>query len=340
MGGYFYPCSVRNISDDFAEHKARGSVNPGVDYTASYGSPVYAPLSGKVTGTTSASGSGGRMVYIDLDDGNGVDLLHLSVIQCSVGQRVAAGQQVGLSGASGYGSDWYYGAHLHISIRDRHGSHTSGAGNFDFDAFMRGGAAGGGVEPIPETRVPEMLFFTISNPDGGGLNGTFWGVAPRFLTVYASKDAAAADAARYQTDIQTPLTQSALTDYAATQLGIPQDQFVRLGTSSGAITTWSPEASSGGTGASVDQIDAKLAPRFDAIPDAVVDEFASRLGGTRSVGFIRDVALIVIGVAIILLSLMTGDPTRLIGVGIGVGVGVLGLVALISHLRHHPADSL
>src|SRR5262245_13693216 len=91
---------------------------------------------------TNPSGAGGRMVYLDHDDGKGSDFLHLSSVVARVNTWYRAGSLIGYSGASGYGSDHYYGPHLHISIRDRHGYHTMNAGNFDFDAWMK--AAGGG----------------------------------------------------------------------------------------------------------------------------------------------------------------------------------------------------
>lgn len=42
--------------------------------------------------------------------------LHLSVIQVGVGQRVFQGQQIAISGASGFGSNNGYGAHLHLAL--------------------------------------------------------------------------------------------------------------------------------------------------------------------------------------------------------------------------------
>ena len=71
-------------------------------------------------------------IGIDFDNGFGCDLLHLSRLDIGNGQRVAQGDRVGLSGASANGSDTGVGAHLHISLRNRHGSHLTGAGNVDF----------------------------------------------------------------------------------------------------------------------------------------------------------------------------------------------------------------
>jgi len=150
-----YPVATRNVSDSFADHVARGSVNPGTDYTAPYGSEVVSVNDGYVADVVLTNyGSGGRMIYVDHDDGSGVDYLHLSRIDVKKGDRVRRKQHLGYSGASGYGDEHYYGAHLHISIRNRHGYHAMNAGNYDFDASIKaqwdtaGWATDGGSTPI------------------------------------------------------------------------------------------------------------------------------------------------------------------------------------------------
>lgn len=153
---YLYPTSTKSISDTFADHVARGSVNPGTDYKSPYGSRVVAVADGYVSDiVTTNYGSGGRMVGVDHDDGLGTDYLHLSLIAPGIvpGKRVFRGDTLGYSGASGYGDDWWYGPHLHISIRNRHGFHWQNAGNFDFDYFInhQAGVSGGGATPIDPT---------------------------------------------------------------------------------------------------------------------------------------------------------------------------------------------
>lgn len=139
--GYVYPTNTTNVSDSFQDHVNRGSVNPGTDYTAAYGSPVWAVAAGVIqVADSSNNGSGGRTMNIAHDDGTGSDYLHLSSIVVG-GGRVAQGQLIAYSGASGNGSDWYYGAHLHISFRPNHTSYFGNAGNQDFDAIMRQGGA-------------------------------------------------------------------------------------------------------------------------------------------------------------------------------------------------------
>lgn len=133
-----FPCAEHRVSDSFAVHVARGSVNPGTDYIASYGSEFWSVANGTVTDIdTSNDGSGGRMVHVDHTDGTGADYLHLSQIDVSVGAVVTQGQHLGLTGASGFDSDHGYGAHLHISYRTTTGHAYMNYDNIDFDALVR-----------------------------------------------------------------------------------------------------------------------------------------------------------------------------------------------------------
>lgn len=153
---YVYPTDVRAVSDDFAAHVARGSVNPGTDYIC-YRVPVVSVAAGVVTDVdNNPSGSGGRMVHVDHDDGTGADYLHLDSIAVVRGQRVAQGQQLGISGNSGDPvGGGTYGFHLHISFRRRHGAAYTSAGSIDFDALMRTTTAATDARPIIPTPEQE-----------------------------------------------------------------------------------------------------------------------------------------------------------------------------------------
>lgn len=160
---YAYPTRVRSVSDSFTAHMQRTppSVNPGTDYKASYGSAVTSVADGYVVDIIVTNyGSGGRMIYVDHDDGTGVDYLHLSRVDVVKGERVLRNQYLGLSGASGFHDDHYYGPHLHISIRNKHGFHAENSGNYDFDATIKnqwdtaGWASDGGSVPIVNTPTP------------------------------------------------------------------------------------------------------------------------------------------------------------------------------------------
>lgn len=161
---YIWPTTTTNVSDSFGDHKNRGSVNPGTDYTSGYGSPVYAVAAGVVqVADSSPAGGGGRCINIAHDDGTGADYLHLSRVTARRG-RVAQGELIGYTGASGFGDDWHYGAHLHISFRPNHHSGFSNVGNQDFHALMTGAPAGGGGTPLP-TLEDEMI--RIQSPARG-----------------------------------------------------------------------------------------------------------------------------------------------------------------------------
>jgi murein DD-endopeptidase len=158
---YIYPTDSRTVSDSFADHVDRGSVNPGTDYVLGAGGEVRSIAAGKVVGADgNPDGSGGRTITVYHDDGSSADYLHLNALAVSVGQRVAQGQRIGFSGGSGYGKNDYYGAHLHITFRPHNQIDWLGnVGNADFDAIMRAQTApatvGGNATPI---RPAEELF--------------------------------------------------------------------------------------------------------------------------------------------------------------------------------------
>ena len=140
MSTWIRPVEAK-ISDTFAKHVARKSVNPGVDYMTAVGVPVLALADGTVARTVNTiTGAGGRMVLLDFPSGHKADYLHLSRVDVKAGDAVKKGQVLGLSGASGLGKENGYGPHLHLSFR-MGGTHATGAGNIDYEAFLGGAPA-------------------------------------------------------------------------------------------------------------------------------------------------------------------------------------------------------
>ncbi len=92
-----------------------GSFHYGVDIAAPIGTPVYTPLSGRVSRAGAASGFG-QAVYITHDNGNVTVYGHVSRIYVSTGQRVYAGQNIAAVGNEGQST----GPHLHFEV------HTNG----------------------------------------------------------------------------------------------------------------------------------------------------------------------------------------------------------------------
>ena len=152
MGTFIYPCSVRSISDGWQDHINRGSLG-GIDHPCGMGTPIYAAAAGVVNvADSSTGGSGGR--YISIDHGNRLQsqYLHLSRLLVSRGQRVEQGQQIALSGASAYGSEYGTGGpHLHWhAIQD--GARVNPLNYIDGSA-----SAGGNVTPVAPTEEEEIM---------------------------------------------------------------------------------------------------------------------------------------------------------------------------------------
>nr|MBA3338305.1 M23 family metallopeptidase [Geodermatophilaceae bacterium] len=106
-----------------------GSFHYGVDIAAPIGTPVYTPLSGRVSRAGAANGFG-QAIYITHDNGNVTVYGHVSRIYVSTGQRVYAGQNIGAVGNEGHST----GPHLHFEV------HTNG------DLY------GHAIDPVPWLR--------------------------------------------------------------------------------------------------------------------------------------------------------------------------------------------
>jgi murein DD-endopeptidase MepM/ murein hydrolase activator NlpD len=84
----------------------------GVDFHAASGTPVHAVGAGTVV-EAGWGGAYGNQVVLKMHDGTYTQYGHLSSIGVFVGQTVTAGQQIGLSGATGNVT----GPHLHFEAR-------------------------------------------------------------------------------------------------------------------------------------------------------------------------------------------------------------------------------
>jgi murein DD-endopeptidase MepM/ murein hydrolase activator NlpD len=147
MSTWIRPVEAK-ISDDFAAHTKRKSVNPGVDYVVPVGTPLLAIATGTVARiSNTVSGAGGRVVLLEFPSGHKADYLHLSRVDVAKGDKVKKGQVIGLSGGSGLGKELGYGPHLHLSFRHG-GTFLTGTGNIDYEAFL------GAPAPTKATSAP------------------------------------------------------------------------------------------------------------------------------------------------------------------------------------------
>jgi murein DD-endopeptidase MepM/ murein hydrolase activator NlpD len=91
-----------------------GHVHQGQDIAAASGTPIVAPLAGTVLSTAYQAGGAGYYLVLHGADGRDYVFMHLLAGSTAVagGQSVAAGQRLGLVGATGDAT----GPHLHFEI--------------------------------------------------------------------------------------------------------------------------------------------------------------------------------------------------------------------------------
>ena len=112
---WLLPCSYGRVSSPFGYriHPVYGDwrFHSGVDLDASYGTPIVASRSGKVTLAT-YDWSAGFYVVINHMDGFETKYLHMTHYIVSSGDYVTAGQVIGYVGSTGTST----GAHLHFGV--------------------------------------------------------------------------------------------------------------------------------------------------------------------------------------------------------------------------------
>lgn len=93
----------------------------GIDIYGTNGT-VYAAADGKVVAASASnSGANGRYIVIQHTLSGRIVYsfyAHLKSINVSNGQTVSRGQNIATAGGSGYGSNSYYGTHLHFAVAD------------------------------------------------------------------------------------------------------------------------------------------------------------------------------------------------------------------------------
>lgn len=166
--GYIRPVLYTGISS-WTAHKRRvpPSQEAGVDYYCPIGSMVHAPAGGRVYQVAGGiAPATGRFVTIDLDDGRRVRYLHLLRQLVREGERVTPGQVIGISGASGYGSEFFGastfegipkntgGPHTHVTLWPTHAySFGVNATTLDFEAYASSSAPAGGGNTSEEDEL-------------------------------------------------------------------------------------------------------------------------------------------------------------------------------------------
>jgi len=88
-----------------------GTMHWGIDIAAPMYTPMYSAGNGVVVKAGPATGFG-QAVYVQHDNGDVTVYGHMEVIEVVTGQRVAAGQEIALTGSQGFST----GPHLHFEV--------------------------------------------------------------------------------------------------------------------------------------------------------------------------------------------------------------------------------
>lgn len=119
--------------------------HPGIDFAVPSGTKILSMLPGTVSQVVGVNDSGGYGNEVVVDHGNGLTTryAHLTNATVSVGQKVNAGEQLGLSGSTGQST----GPHLHFEVME------NGA-VVDPTPYLAGGGAIHSAEPQQTTAAP------------------------------------------------------------------------------------------------------------------------------------------------------------------------------------------
>jgi hypothetical protein len=109
-----YTCKYRPIKYKRISQYYKSKTHRGIDLAAPTGTPVYATCAGTVVAAKYGAwdSSYGNMVALYHGGGDYTNHAHLSKIKVHVGQKVKAGQLIGLCGSTGHST----GPHVHFEI--------------------------------------------------------------------------------------------------------------------------------------------------------------------------------------------------------------------------------
>lgn len=114
IGTFADPCPGAQISSTFGYRTFDSSFHKGLDLgTGTANIPTYAAEAGTVI-TAGWSDSAGNWIVIDHENGIVTKYMHHDKIYVEEGQKVEKGQQIGLSGTTGYST----GNHLHFQVEE------------------------------------------------------------------------------------------------------------------------------------------------------------------------------------------------------------------------------
>ena len=275
MAKYINPFTQYRMSDDWEGHISRGTSRGGIDYAMGIGTPITAPINGRVENRPMTNGFGN---YVRLHHGDGwVDeFLHLNSFVPE--GYYSQGQVIGYSGNTGQST----GPHVHWHLLAPDGTRVN---PFDAvkihadNAAAEAAAAAAAALAAQKKKENDMYFNKV------GTNGWHYVVGQEYIRVITAEEIR-----HVAHNMGEPRSHAKIEDFIlwCKSLGIPESVIKGLSPTN---RNWSRldtiTAGTGGTVAApainVDAIakavEAVLKDDFAAVPKAVNDDAARRLEG-------------------------------------------------------------
>ena len=266
MAKYINPFTQYRMSDDWEGHISRGNSRGGIDYAMGIGTPITAPINGRVENRPMTNGFGN---YVRLHHGDGWidEFLHLSIFVAE--GNYLQGQVIGYSGNTGQST----GPHVHWHLIAPDGTRVNPLDAVKVHADNAAAEAAAAALAASRKKAERDMYFNKV-----ATNGWHYVVGQEYIRVITAEEIR-----HVVHNMGEPRQHGKMEDFVfwCQALGIPESvvrglsatnrNWSRLGTLSGG----------GSGGATAEQIaaavDATLKDDFAAVPKAVNDDAAKRL---------------------------------------------------------------
>lgn len=270
MPQYINPFTQYRMSDDWEGHISRGTSRGGIDYAMGIGTPITAPINGRVENRPMTNGFGN---YVRLHHGDGWidEFLHLNSFVAE--GNYLQGQVIGYSGNTGQST----GPHVHWHLIAPNGTRVNplDAVKVHADNAAAEAAAAAAAAAALKKKANDMYFNKVAT------NGWHYVVGQEYIRVITQEEIR-----HVVHNLGEPRSHAKIEDFIfwCQSLGIPESvvrglsatnrNWSRLGTlTSGSVTT----APAINVDAIAKAVDATLKDDFAAIPKTVNDDAAKRL---------------------------------------------------------------
>jgi len=259
MPQYINPFTQYRMSDDWEGHISRGTSRGGIDYAMRIGTPITAPINGRVENRPMTNGFGN---YVRFHHGSGYvdEFLHLNSFVAE--GNYAQGQVIGYSGNTGQST----GPHVHWHLINPSGVRVN---PLDAVQYHANAAA---EEAARKKKENDMYYNKVAT------NNWHYVVGQEYIRTITPEEVR-----HVIHNMGNPVEHSKIEDFIlwCKALNIPESVVRGLSKTN---RTWSRLGTlSGGTGggATAEEIaaavDATLKDDFAAVPKAVNDDMAKRL---------------------------------------------------------------